>query len=229
MIAAGLQKTSLIDYPGKVSCVVFLSGCNFTCPYCHNPDLARGLYPQSIEMDALLDFLTRRRKWLDAVVITGGEPALHPRLPMLCRSIQNLKLAVKLDTNGSRPTVLADLLADGLVDFIAMDIKTAPRAYGPPLCPVHYTGQVLESIQLIMAEAPDYEFRTTCVSPFVDARVITAIARTIQGARRYALQTFHAAEMLDPDFGCSASAFSSTEMAELQALAAPFVHSCTIR
>ena len=229
MIAAGLQKTSLIDYPGKVSCVVFLSGCNFTCPYCHNPDLARGLYPQSIHMDELLAFLDRRRRWLDAVVITGGEPTLHPQLPVLCRSIQNLKLAVKLDTNGSRPAVISDLLAGGLLDFISMDIKTAPLAYGPPLCPAHYTGQVLQSIQLIMAEAPDYEFRTTCVSPFVDCDAVSAIARAIQGARRYTLQTFHPAATLDLVFGAAASAPTPNEMAELQALAAPLVQSCTVR
>jgi pyruvate formate lyase activating enzyme len=229
MIAAGLQKTSLIDYPGKVSCVIFLSGCNFSCPYCHNPDLARGRYPEEITQDALLAFVAQRSQWLDAVVISGGEPTLHAQLPTLCRSIKNLKLAVKLDTNGSRPEILAELIAGGLVDFLAMDIKTAPQAYGPPLSPIHYSAQVLQSIELILNEAPDYEFRTTCVRPFVDAGAVTAIARAIQGARRYVLQTYRPAELLDPAFALSALPLPPSEMAALQALAAPFVQSCTVR
>jgi pyruvate formate lyase activating enzyme len=229
MIAAGLQKTSMIDYPGKVSCVVFLSGCNFSCPYCHNPDLARGLYPEKIAADTLLAFVTQRSQWLDAVVISGGEPTLEAQLPALCRAIKNLKLAVKLDTNGSRPEILAELLAGGLVDFVAMDIKTAPHAYGPPLSPRHYSAQVLQSIDVIMSEAPDYEFRTTCVLPFVDGGAVTAIARVIQGARRYVLQTYRPAELLNPDFALSAVPLLPAEMARLQTLAMPFVQNCTLR
>ncbi|MBR9981399.1 MAG: anaerobic ribonucleoside-triphosphate reductase activating protein, partial [Desulfatitalea sp.] len=130
MILAGLQKNSLIDFPGRVSCVAFVTGCNFACPYCHNPMLARGAYPQRITVPQLLDFLLPRRKLIDGVVISGGEPTLHPGLPDLCRAIRNAGMAVKLDTNGSRPAVLDRLIHLGLVDFVAMDIKTAPASYG---------------------------------------------------------------------------------------------------
>ena len=107
---AGLQKTSLIDFPGKVSCVVFLTGCNFKCPYCHNPDLALGRYPARMAMTELSAFLARRLTLLDGVVITGGEPTLHAELPVLCRHIRDMGLAVKLDTNGTHPQMLGELI-----------------------------------------------------------------------------------------------------------------------
>ena len=110
MVVAGIQKNSLIDYPGKLSSVIFLSGCNFTCPFCHNPELAQGHYPRRIGIDEVTAFLSRRQDLLDGVVITGGEPTLHSGLTDICRSIQAMGLAVKLDTNGSRPDVLKQLI-----------------------------------------------------------------------------------------------------------------------
>lgn len=238
MILAGLQKTSLIDYPGKVSCVAFITGCNFTCPFCQNPDLAKGHYPQRIDSTHFIDFLSQRKSLLEAVVISGGEPTLCPDLPELCRSIRDLDMAVKLDTNGSRPKVIERLLRSGHVDFIAMDLKTTLERYAPPIVPAHATNQndqrirdrIHQTIQMIMQSGVAYEFRTTCVRPFVTRTVIEHIAQTIQGARQYTLQTFRRTDLLNPDFfDQSDPDFSSDEMAELQTLAAPWVENCLIR
>lgn len=237
MVAAGLQKNSLIDYPGRVSCVVFLSGCNFACPYCHNPELVRKNNSVRISQTQLLAFLSQRRTLLDGTVITGGEPTLHPGLPELCKSIQDLGLEVKLDTNGSHPEVLAQLLRSERVNYIAMDIKTAVGNYGPPLCDLEEdTGKnsgiqakIRQSIDLIMDGAADYEFRTTCVRPFVDADIIERITETIQGAQCYTLQTYHAAKILDPEyFQHHSPGFSPDQMARLRKLAAPNVKHCRI-
>jgi len=230
LVAAGLQKTSLIDFPGRVSCVVFLTGCNFRCPYCHNPELAQGQYPERISIAALKDFLARRRSLLDGVVITGGEPTLQPDLAALCRAVRDLGLAVKLDTNGSRPEELKALIRAGLVDYIAMDLKTAPDSYGPPLCAENEGPAVLESIRAIMTSGVDYEYRTTCVRPFVDDVRIRSMASAIKGTRRFILQTFNPSKTLDPDFGlASRHGLSAEQMQSLQRLAASDVISCSIR
>jgi pyruvate formate lyase activating enzyme len=229
-IAAGLQKTSLIDYPGKVSCVVFLTGCNFSCPYCHNPELARGQYPERIDRDALLAFLDQRRSLLDGVVVSGGEPTLWTGLNALCRDFRDLGLAIKLDTNGSRPKVIEALIRDGLVDYIAMDLKTAPEDYGPPLCNEKAGPAMLRSIEAIMAGGVDYEFRTTCVRPFVSEARIGPMAAAIQGARRLILQRFNPTKTLDPGYWRTSQAgLSKEQMQSLQQLATPFVESCFIR
>jgi pyruvate formate lyase activating enzyme len=227
---AGLQKTSLIDYPGKVSCVVFLSGCNFTCPYCHNPELARGQYPERIDWTDLLAFVDQRRALLDGVVISGGEPTLLPGLHALCRDLRNLGTAIKLDTNGSRPDVIETLLRDELADYIAMDLKTAPQDYGPPLCNEKAGPAVLRSIAAIMSSGVEYEFRTTCVHPFVTEARMRAMAAAVRGARRWILQRFNPQKTLDPGLGCDTRArLSMEQMQSLQQLAAPYVQSCSIR
>ena len=227
---AGLQKTSLIDYPGKVSCVVFLTGCNFTCPYCHNPELARGQYPERIDPDDLLAFLDQRRPLLDGVVISGGEPTLWAGLGDLCLKIRQFGLPIKLDTNGSRPEVIQALIRDGLVDYIAMDLKTAPENYGPPLCDASHGPAVRRSIAVIKDGSADYEFRTTCAPPFVTEKRLRALAAAIQGARRLILQQFNPQTTLDPNFqSTSQPRLTMERLQSLRQLAAPFVKSCSIR
>lgn len=229
-LIAGIQKTSLIDYPGKVSCVVFLTGCNFTCPYCHNPELARGQYPERIDRNALLAFISQRRALLDGVVISGGEPTLWTGLNSLCLELRDLGMGIKLDTNGSRPNVVEALIRDGLVDYIAMDLKTAPDNYGPPLCNEKAGPAVLRSIETIMNGGAEYEFRTTCVHPFVTEGRLRTMAAAVRGARRLILQRFNPQKTLDPGYGHTSHASPSIEqMQSLQQLAAPFVESCTIR
>lgn len=230
MILAGLQKHSLIDYPGKISCVVFTTGCNFQCPYCHNPDLAQGRYPVRLSKAHLKAFLTPRREFLDAVVITGGEPTLHPELASLCTMVGKLGLKVKLDTNGSRPDALGRLIDLGCVDYIAMDLKTSPSAYPTSLCREPLGEKILHSIQMIMESAVDYEFRTTCVRPYVDETTLPDLVNAIKGARRYYLQRCNSSTMLDPRYIEGAgNPFTDADLIKFKTIAAPLVNSCSIR
>ena len=232
MRIGGLQKHSLIDYPGKMSCVLFLCGCNFRCPYCHNPDLARGCpsCETRVSQDEVLAFLEQRRGLLDGVVVSGGEPTLAPDLPALCARLQNMGFSVKLDTNGSRPRALHPLLEAGLVDYVAMDVKTDPPHYDLLACEHKTLSQVLTSIQLLLEGPVDYEFRTTCVRPLVTESAIVTIARMIQGARRYLLQRFRPEEVLDPAFFADRdSTFTEDELLHFQALAQPWVQECRLR
>ena len=211
--------------------MLFTTGCNFICPYCHNADLARGEYPQCIELSQAVNFLQSRQGMLEGVTITGGEPTLHSGIIDLCRSAKSLGYAVKLDTNGSRPEVLHDLIAENLVDYFAMDIKAPLDAYDSFSKDPHIGEKLEKSIRLIMQSPPAYEFRTTCANPFTDYAAIESIANAIKGAQCYALQTFnHRAECLDPAFSRRRdAALSADEMGRLQALAAPLVNRCIIR
>ncbi|MFC1869010.1 anaerobic ribonucleoside-triphosphate reductase activating protein [Thermodesulfobacteriota bacterium] len=228
----GLQKNSLIDYPGKLSCVIFLSGCNFDCPYCHNPSLVNGRAecPSSLRDDALNNFLENRKEFLDGVVISGGEPTLQKNLYKLCETVKRLGYSVKLDTNGSRPLELKRLINEGLVDYIAMDIKTDPFNYDPLIKKGCNPEDLLSSILTIMESAPAYEFRTTCVKGFVDDRIIESIAKLIRGASLYALQQFRNKEVLHPEF-FQALDFSHNEeeLMHLKTIADPWVRECVIR
>ena len=232
MPIAGLQKTTLIDYPGKVACTVFFTGCNFTCPYCHNPNLAAGRLPEGggVRIEALLSFLAERRGFLDAVVFSGGEPTLAPELLALCRKIKKLGFAIKLDTNGSRPSVLAPLLENGLIDYTAMDLKTLPGRYPPHISPQPCARAIEASIRLLSESGAAHEFRTTCAFPFVDGSLLAAMGRLIQGAPLWALQSLQTSTMLNPGFSeTPLTPLSPSEMAALQAIAAPFVQRCILR
>jgi pyruvate formate lyase activating enzyme len=232
LLIGGIQKNSLIDYPGKMSCVIFLAGCNFDCPYCHNPDLARGRAPRGtcLTKTDVYDFLERRLGLLDGVVISGGEPTLSPGLASLCGRIREMGYPVKLDTNGSRPDVLRGLLDMGLLDYVAMDVKTSPARYGLLTRDGCRPSDILASIRLIMDRSGDYEFRTTCVRPLVGDEIIESIARAVHGAGRYVLQRFHPGEVLHPDFFKDQDpAFDDEDLVRFQALAAPWVQECLVR
>jgi len=232
MFFGGLQKSSLIDYPGKLSSVIFLSGCNFDCPYCHNPGLVKGCRGDHPELvpDWIFNFLETRKGFLDGVVISGGEPTLQSDLADLCSRIKALGYPVKLDTNGSRPAVLQHLIAEGLVDYIAMDLKTDPLHYSLFVKKDYDPQPILSSIQSIMKSGVDYEFRTTCVKPIVSSRIIENIARLIQGAQLYALQRFRSADVLHPDFfedrNCD---YDDEELAYLKGYAQKWVKRCIVR
>ena len=144
MIISGLQKMTLLDYPGKVACTVFLQGCNFRCPFCHNSDLLGNEGPEPISEETLFAFLKKRVGLLDAVCITGGEPTLQKDLPQLLRKIKELGYLVKLDTNGNRPDVLKAVVEAGLVDYVAMDVKNCPARYGQTAGIPHMTLQHIE-------------------------------------------------------------------------------------
>jgi pyruvate formate lyase activating enzyme len=232
MQIGGIQKSSLIDYPGKLSSVIFCAGCNFDCPYCHNPGLVAGQSScaDQMDMNALTGFLDQRRNFLDGVVVSGGEPTLQPDLLDLCRKIKAFGFAVKLDTNGSRPRVLQQLIQAGLVDYIAMDLKTDPVLYRSFIKPDCRPDPIVDSIALIMDSGLDYEFRTTCVKPIVTVRTIENILQLIAGAKRYALQRFRNGDVLHPEFfKNSQSEYSAQEMLQLKALAEQSVAECIVR
>jgi pyruvate formate lyase activating enzyme len=232
MNIGGLLKNSTIDYPGKLSCGIFLSGCNFDCPYCHNPDLVRGCSLRSAEINPqdIYRFIDRRKGFLDGVVISGGEPTLQEDLIDLCRHIKNMGFPVKLDTNGSRPRVIKQLIDEGLVDYIAMDLKTDPTKYATYIKRNCDITSILSSIEVIMESAIAYEFRTTCVKPIVTAQIIENICRLIQGAAVYALQRFHKSEMLNPEFFRETNyEYTDNELLQLKAVAEPWVQHCIVR
>ena len=187
----GLQKMTLLDYPGKVACTVFLGGCDLRCPFCHNGDLLDQNAPALMDDQALLTFLSGRRGLLDGVALTGGEPLLRPDLPALCRRIKALGYPVKLDTNGFHPGPLGALLEEGLVDYVAMDIKNSPERYA--LTAGRDTldlGPLYESIGLLLEGNVDYEFRTTVVAELHDDDSFFGIRDMIRGAGKYFLQQF---------------------------------------
>lgn len=195
MNISGLQKMTLLDYPGKIACTVFLGGCNFRCPFCHNSELLDGSAPAVMDDDALLTFLRKRQGLLDGVCVTGGEPTLCPDLPELLRRIRELGYAIKLDTNGYRPDVLRALAGEGLVDYVAMDIKNGPSAYAETAgLPKLNLSNIEESIRFLAEGSVDFEFRTTVVSPLHTSETIREMANWIHsltgGVPKLFLQPF---------------------------------------
>jgi pyruvate formate lyase activating enzyme len=194
----GLQKTSLIDYPDRVSCIVFLPGCNFRCPYCQNPDLIK----KPDKLPALPEkkfftFLEKRKKVLDGVVITGGEPTLSKDLPEFIRKIKSRGLLVKLDTNGSSPGVLEKLLKEGLLDYIAMDIKAPLDKYDDAAGVNVDKEKIKKSINIIKNSGVDYEFRTTVVPRLLSLEDLIKIGEELKRAKKYVLQQFRPLVTLD--------------------------------
>lgn len=188
----GIQKLTLLDFPGKTACTVFTGGCNFRCPFCHNADLVLTTRQPSLwDEQQLLDFLAKRRGLLDGVCVTGGEPLLQQDLENLMTEIHQMGFAVKLDTNGSFPERLRHLVERGLVDYVAMDIKNAPKRYAETVgLPAIDLSPICESIAFLLSGAVPYEFRTTVVQELHTAREILAIGDWIKGADAYFLQGF---------------------------------------
>ncbi len=191
----GVLETSFVDWDGNIVSTIFLPSCNFRCGFCHNHRLV--LEPESFEdvpLEYLISFWRRNSDFLDGVCITGGEPTLHEDLPQLCALIKNLGLKVKLDTNGSNPEMLRRLIKEKLVDYIAMDVKAPLRADDySRIAGVELNGElsrIQESIDIIISSGIDHEFRTTVIKGVHREEDIEAIARAVQGARRYVLQKF---------------------------------------
>ncbi len=181
MIIAGLQKMTLLDYPGKVACTVFLPGCNFRCPFCHNSGLLEGSQ-DSIPEEELLAFLKKRQGLLDGVCVTGGEPTLQKDLPRLLEAIRALGYAVKLDTNGSRPEVLEELLKRDLVQYVAMDVKNGPGQYPKTVGLEAIDLAPLEqSLRLLLEGGCAYELRTTCVRELHSIEAMEAMGAWLEG------------------------------------------------
>lgn len=193
----GLQKLTLLDYPKKTACTVFLGGCNFRCPFCHNGNLATEEYQNLISQDEFFSFLSKRKGLLDGVCITGGEPTLTPDLEDFIKKIKSLGFLVKLDSNGTNPSVLKSLIEKNLIDYIAMDIKNSKNAYKETAGVQNLNiKDIEESVELIKASGIDYEFRTTVVAEFHSEENIQDIARWLAGSKKYFLQCFRDSEFV---------------------------------
>lgn len=193
----GIQKTTLIDYPQKVAAVVFTQGCNFRCGYCHNPELLKVDKSSEIDCEDFFRFLETRQNKLDGVVITGGEPTLQSGLYGFIEQIKELGFDVKLDTNGTNPSVVRELLAGDLVDYIAMDIKAPYPKYSEVTGVRCDIDEIKNSVELILNSSIDYEFRTTVVRSMLSESDIIEIGKMISGARLYYLQKFVASKIYD--------------------------------
>lgn len=187
----GIQKMTLLDFPGVVSCTIFLGGCDFRCPFCHNFELIDGTAQPVMDDGELIEFLRSRKALLDGVAITGGEPLLHKDLPELIRKIRAEGYKVKLDTNGYHPDLLREILEEGIVDYVAMDIKNCEEKYALT-CGLDEIdmGKIKESISLLMNGSTDYEFRTTVVDELHEEADFEKIGEMIKGAKHYFLQRF---------------------------------------
>lgn len=193
MVFYGFQKMTLLDFPGRIACTLFTGGCNMRCPFCHNALLVTELEQTSDRWSdtEVLAYLERRRGLLEGVCVTGGEPTLQPGLEAFLRNVKALGYAVKLDTNGTRPDVLRRVVGEGLVDYVAMDIKNSPAKYAETAgVPEAEIAGVFESMDYLLGGVVDYEFRTTVVRELHTVEDIAALAARIKGASRYYLQCF---------------------------------------
>jgi len=193
---SGLQKTSLLDFPDKVASVLYTPGCNLRCPFCHNWRIIVDPQPPFLQEGAALQILERRKKYVDAVVISGGEPCMHKELPRFLAKLKERGFKVKLDTNGFYPNVLKECLPQ--VDYVAMDIKTSQEKY--KLLGATDTTGFMKSIDLLKSGKTPFEFRTTVVPEIVTAQDITCIAKMINGSKIHALQQFVPQDTLDKHF-----------------------------
>ncbi len=190
MVISGLQKLTLLDYPGKTAAIVFTYGCNFRCPFCHNALLVTEKMQDVISEEEVLAFLKKRVGLLDAVCITGGEPTLQKDLRAFIVKVRELGYAVKLDTNGTNPDLLDELLSEGLVDYVAMDIKNAPDKYSLTAGADVDLNNIFKSVELIKSKAPDYEFRTTVTRELHSEADILSAAELVGKGSKYYLQQF---------------------------------------
>ena len=227
MRIGGLQKMTLLDYPGKVACTVFLTGCNLRCPYCHNPSLVLpGCAGQELSVEVLLDFLKTRIKKLDGVCVTGGEPTIQENLPDFLEQLHRLGFLVKLDTNGTNPKMLEALLDAGLLDYVAMDIKNSPGLYEKTCGGRNVFEAVEESAGLLLRGTVDYEFRTTVCAPLHTPESLADIGRWLRGSRRYFLQPFENPGAL---VGSGVTALSEEGLLELREAVLPYIPNTQIR
>ncbi len=232
MLIAGIQTLTMLDFPGKVATTIFTAGCNFRCGYCHNPELVLPELIQKNRSDFIpeekfFNFLKSRENFLDGVAITGGEPTLQPDLVPFIEKIKQRGLLVKLDTNGTNPEMLAELISRNLVDYIAMDIKYPLEIYDEMIA-VKISREVFEkSINLIKNSGIEYEFRTTVIAEFHDEEKIEKIAKTIAGAKKYTLQNFRPEITLDQKFA-KFHGMTEENLAKLQKIAEKYVEEVKI-
>jgi len=229
----GLVKTSLIDYPGRISAVIFSSGCTMRCPYCHNPEFVSGSPPRDgVSAGDILSFLKKRKSVLGGVCISGGEPLLYPQIGTLILAIKELGFAVKIDTNGSLPGILSDVCERVRPDFIAMDFKTAPAKYGLLTATKKNATQladsVMESAAYIISSGIPHEFRITAVPGIVDIDDVGTICSILKGGSRIVIAGFRPGHTLDPRFE-TLDPYPLSVLYTMKDTAESFGLSCTVR
>ena len=228
MKICGIMKLTLLDFPEKTACTIFTGGCNFVCPFCHNASLVvRANEQQIIPEEEILSFLSKRTGLLDGVCITGGEPLLQPDIEDFIKKIRSLGFLVKLDTNGSFPDKLKSVVNKGLVDYVAMDIKSSPENYGKVIGVDNFDiAPVRESVEFLIGGNVDYEFRTTLVSELHDENDIVKIGQWINGANKYFLQNFvDSGDIIGSNF----TAFSKDKMLYFKDILKKYVNHVEIR
>ena len=226
MKISGLMKLTLLDYPGKVACTVFLAGCNFRCPFCHNGSLVRG-GDLDISEDELFTFLARRKGVLDGVCLTGGEPTLYEEIFDLARKIKALGFSLKLDTNGSNPERLGRFIDEGLCDYAAMDVKSSPEGYAAACGTSVDMKKIKESIAILKTRGIPHEFRTTVVKGLHTKEDVVAAARLVGEGEPYFLQCYKESDDVLAPSGLSA--FSTDELNDILAAARQFNSSTSLR
>ena len=227
MLIKGLEKQTVLDYPEKLACIIFVFGCNFRCSYCHNPELVEDDGRPAIAENVILDFLKERRDFLDGVVITGGEPTLNKELPTFIKKIKDLGYSVKLDTNGSNPEMLKELIDKKLVDYIAMDIK-APIDYYESVTKVQFDMKKIKQSVDIIRKFGNYEFRTTIVPGLFSEEHARSIGEWLKGSKRMFLQQFKGIKTLDNSF-VGKKPFSKEEMKGFCKIMEPYFEKCELR
>ncbi|MDD7202687.1 MAG: anaerobic ribonucleoside-triphosphate reductase activating protein [Sphaerochaetaceae bacterium] len=221
----GFEKLDLVNFPGLLAATVFVEGCNFRCPYCHNATLVER-HGDKIEEEEVFAYLAKRKRMLKGVVVTGGEPTIHKEIPDFVAKVRDMGFKVKLDTNGNNPAMLKQLLEGGMLDYVAMDIKTSVQNY--PLVTGVDAANVSKSVEILKHCAVPYEFRTTCVKGLIQPSDFLLIGKWIEGARRYVLQPFNPEHTLDPAFH-SYSTYSDEELKLIAQRMREFVSDVLVR
>lgn len=227
MRIGGLQQCSLLDYPEHICAIVFTVGCNFRCPYCHNPELVDETAPE-IDQENFFTFLKKRVGKLDGVTITGGEPTLHTDLLPFMKRIKELGFKVKLDSNGTNPAVLKQAVSEGLVDYLAMDIKAPLAKYTMTVARPVDTQAIKESIDWLLSNPVAYEFRTTVVKSMLSLEDFHIMGQEIAGAKVYYLQKFTPTKLLNPGF-LKKTTYTDEEFTNLAQIMEQYVETCLIR
>lgn len=227
MRLGGLQKSSLIDFPGKITAIVFTIGCNFRCPYCHNPELVEETADE-ISEDEFFTFLEKRIGLLDAVTITGGEPTLHKDLVSFITRIKKMGFLIKLDSNGTNPGTLKKVIDEKLVDYVAMDIKAPFEKYETTVTRPVDLDKIQESIKMLLEGKVDYEFRTTVIKSMLAPEDFELMGKMIEGAKTYYLQKFIPTKLVNPSF-MKKTTYTDEEFQELKKIMDKYVSSCKIR
>lgn len=217
LLIKGIQKTSLIDYPDKVAATIFVGKCNFRCPFCHNSDLVLG-YDKlpTIKENEILEYLKNKKKWLDAICITGGEPLIHKELIDFIKKVKNINMLVKIDTNGSNPAMLKKLIKEKLVDYIAMDIKTSLGRYDKAAGVKVDKNKLKQSINIIKNSKIDYEFRLTAVPGLINGKDVSLISNLLKGSKRFFIQQFRPDKKVIDKAYINKKPFSKEELEEFK-------------